>query len=149
MTAYITLADGNDYFRENKVHTDAWDAATDVKKAKAANEATARINRLNFRGSKTDAEQANQFPRDGDVAVPQNIKDACAELAYALLDGVDPDREAANLSVSAEGFSGARTTYDRSFVPEYVKAGIPSQTAWNYLLPYLLDPREVDVGRIS
>lgn len=146
---YISLAAANTYFNEERLITAAWIAANNSERTKALKEATRRIDRLNFRGSKTSATQDNQFPRDGDTAVPQDIMRGCAEVAYALLDGVDPDREANNVSVTGEGFSSVRTNYDRSFVPDYVRAGIPTQTAWNYLSPYLIDPRDVDVGRIS
>lgn len=146
---YLSLTSANTYFNEERLVTTAWNAASDTEKLKALKEATRRIDRLNFRGSKTSAAQERQFPRDGDTAVPQDIMRACAEVAYALLDGVDPDREANNLNVTGEGFSSVRTNYDRGFVPDYVRAGIPTQTAWNYLSPYLIDPRDVDVGRIS
>jgi len=146
---YLSLASANTYFNEERLVTAAWNAATDPEKLKAIKESTRRIDRLNFRGTKTATTQQRQFPRDGDVVVPQDIMRACAEIAYALLDGVDPDREANNLVVTAEGFSSVRTNYNRDFTPDYIRAGIPTQTAWNYLSPYLIDPRNIDVGRIS
>ena len=147
-TAYITEAEGETYFGE-RLNADAWDDASSSDRVKATKQATKAIDRLNFRGEKTSSTQANQFPRGDDTAVPQDIKDACAECALAFLDGLDPEIEYENLSMVSQGYANVRSSYDRSGVPIHVVAGIPSSVAWRFLVPYLRDIFEADLRRIS
>jgi len=147
LTAYATSDWANTYFG-NKLVTDAWDA-TASNKNKALAQATSMIDRLNFRGVKTDLTQALQFPRDDDAVVPDDIKAACCEIAYSLLDDMDVELEFDNLSIISQSFSNVRSAYDRSTKPEHIAAGVPSATAWRYLKPYLLDVRVVGLNRIS
>ena len=111
--------------------------------------ATKRIDRLNFIGVQAVEGQPLQFPRGTDTVVPVDIRQACYELALALLKGVDPDTEADNLVVTTQAYGGLRTDYDRSTAPPYFRAGIPSQTAWNLLLPYLEPRLGLDLRRVS
>jgi hypothetical protein len=111
--------------------------------------ATAIIDRLAFYGDKADPSQTNQFPRDDDVTVPQNILDACCEIAIALLANKNPDREFQNLFVQSEKVEGWSTTYDRSRHPEHVVFGVPSVTAWRLLKPYLRDYNSFNLERVS
>lgn len=147
-TAYATRAEGDTYFA-GKLFADAWDNATDAEKDKSLLQATRIIDRLNFKGEKTDDTQELQFPRDDDTAVPDDIKDASCEIAYALLDGVDPELEFDNLNMVSQGYANVRSTYDRQAPAEHLVAGVPSVTAWRYLLPYLRDTRAVDLSRVN
>lgn len=148
MTPYITIVDANEYFT-SRYNVDAWDDADDVDKLKALNESTIRIDRLNYVGKKNDSSQEYQFPRYDDTTVPLDIQYACAESAFALLDGIEPEREVELLSMKSQGLASARSTYDRSFVPEHLLAGIPSALAWQYLKPYLDDPETMQVNRAT
>jgi|SRR5690606_2438471 len=146
VTAYLTVEEAQDYY-DSKLGTAAWDDATDEEKLKALKNATMLINRLNFNGTKSVTTQANAFPRDGEVVVPQNILDATCELALVLLDGYDPNEEMNNIAATARGFSSARTNYTRDFAHNHIMAGIPSAEAWQLLLPYLQDPLTIRLTR--
>src|SRR5258708_6751734 len=50
-----------------------------------------------------------------DVTIPQDILDACCEIAIALLDGIDVDKEAQNLSITEHHFMVARSKRDTTF----------------------------------
>ncbi len=163
LDAYGTLSEANNYF-DNRLRSTAWKRARKEDKKAAMREATQMIDRLNFVGIKTDASQPHQFPRgpsprhwvhpncpaprDPDTEVPTDIKNACFEIAMKLIQGYDPDREADILVANSQTFNNVRTGYDRTFVPDYMRAGIPSFRAWSYLQPYLRNPEEIDLVRV-
>lgn len=148
MSAYISVSAATDYF-SNRLNTDPWDDAEDEDCVKALIMATDAIDRLNFLGEKADSSQENQFPRAGDIDIPQDIQEACAEIAMRLLDGVDPELEFENLTMISQGYANIRSTYDRTNPPEHIVAGIPSVTAWRKIKPYLRDTRGVGLNRVS
>lgn len=149
---YGTLADADTYFAK-RLHIDAWNDAIDGDKTIALNEAQYRIDLLNFTGK--EVTEGAVFPRyygdksDGTEIVPENIKIAGYECAFALLDGVDPEFEQENLGVSSEAYSLVRTSYARSQgVLEHFASGIPSAYAWRFLQQYLKTPGKVSIHRI-
>lgn len=149
---YGTLVDAETYFI-NRLHIDAWTSETDDNKTIALSEAQYRIDLLNFTGEEVTAGVV--FPRyygdksDGTETIPENIKIAGYECAFALLDGVDPEFEQENLSVSSEAYSLVRTSYARSQgVLEHFASGIPSTYAWRFLQQYLRTPGKVPIYRI-
>jgi hypothetical protein len=168
---YGSVVAAGDYFA-TRLHSEAWDMSSALDKAKALYTATRSIDRLNFKGSKNpvyalyssvnfpeevadaDIRAANltqelEFPRDGDANVPVEIEQACYEIAYALLDGVDPELELENLSVTQVHFAGARNSYDRTGAPlEHLSNGIASSLAWRLLKPYLTFSRIVKISRV-
>jgi len=145
---YITVEDADAYFA-TRLNSEIWDLAEDTEKNKALITAGRAIDRLNFTGSRTDSTQEHQFPRYDDASIPTDVQYACCELAFALLDGVDPELEYENLNMVAQGFGNVRSTYDRSNKPAHIVAGIVSMAAWRLLLPYLRDPLHVEVNRVS
>lgn len=170
---YGTITEANTYF-SYRLHSEAWSEATADDRVKALIWATQIIDALNFKGQKAavydvmyDSEgneldytedeviaaensQELEFPRDWDTDIPQQIKNACWEIAYALLDGVDPDLELENLGVVSQGVSSVRTTYNRNHTQiEHVINGIPSAAAWRYLRPFLRDTGAVTVSRVN
>jgi hypothetical protein len=147
MSNYITIEDAATYFA-TRLHTIPWTSATSANKTKALTMATRAIDALNYRGAKADSGQDNQFPRGDDSEVPAAVKEACCEIALALLDGIDPDMEFSTLRVVSQGISSVRTTYDSTVSCEHLAAGIPSITAWRLLRPYLRDIRTVDISRV-
>ncbi len=149
MPSYATEAEGNTYIAEAFLDSDAWDNADSIDRDKALAMATRIIDRLNFEGALAVATQANQFPRGLDLVVPDDIKNASIEIAFALLDGVSPDNERSNLSVTAQGLTTAKTSYNRGFAPPYIANGVPSPVAWDILKPYLRDPRGLNMVRTS
>lgn len=174
---YSTVADANTYF-DGRLYSTVWSTASAGDRAKAMEQATRIIDRLNFVGEKNAAHlvrfsltgrndfeisltqvqvdaiqaagltQSTEFPRGDDTVVPNDIFIATYEIAIALLDGVDPDAEFNDLGVVSEGYSSVRTTYDRTVVPEHTNAGIPSATAWRYLKPYLREGHGVKLSRV-
>jgi hypothetical protein len=152
MAAYDTYVNADLYFAE-RLHVQSWTGSTVAQKTIALTEASARIDRLRFIGEKVDDDQALEFPRyeddTEDLIDDDDITIACYEVAYALLDGVDPDLELENLAVSARGISSARTTYDRGEAPEHFAAGIPSAYAWSFLRPFLRPSGTVKIRRVS
>ncbi len=145
---YGTLEKADNYFARMR-EGQRWVYTDRLKRLQALVSATKRIDRLNFQGDMASADQPLQFPRGTDTEVPVDIEQACYELALVLLKGVDPDTEQDNLSHTVQAFGGLRSEYDRSFVPAYLRAGIPSATAWNLLLPYLKERREIEIRRDS
>ena len=154
VTPYIDIYEADDYFNE-RMNISAWEDATDddgsegTSRLRALKMATKIIDRLNFAGNKAVSDQENQFPRGDDAEVPQDIMDACAEIALALLDGVDPELEFENLNMIAQQYSSAKSTYDRSNAAPHIVAGVPSIVAWYLLIPYLRDNKTVDLHRVS
>lgn len=148
MPSYATEAEAQAYF-DTRLHTEAWDDASPTDRTKALAHATNIIDRLNFSGSKADDAQVNQFPRGTDTTVPDDIKNASAEIALALLDGVNPDLEYENVFMTSQGYGGIRSSFDRSVKPPHILAGVPSFIAWTYLKPYLLDGLNIELHRTS
>ena len=162
--AYTTVSDADDYFA-TRFAANRWLAANPDDKLRALTTATQIINRLNFVGLKaaayvvkraggTKAEiraagntQENQFPRNDDTEVPVEIEQACCEIAYALISGIDPDKELRSLATASESIGplGLKVTYDRTRAAEWIMAGVPSPTAWQLLQPYLRDLSAISI----
>lgn len=150
MGQYATIQEASAYFA-TRLHSGLWGATNPTDKNASLISATRIIDRLNYMGDKHDLEtpQELEFPRGTDTVVPSDIKIACYEIAFALLDGVDPEMETDNLAVVSEGYSSVRSTYDRNAALPHLAAGVPSMTAWRYLLPYLRDDRSFKMSRVS
>lgn len=145
--SYATVMEGDQYF-SNRLKSTLWFDQDTNTKLIALRQATRMIDRLNYDGEKADANQTLEFPRGSDTSVPTDIKIACFEIAYRLLDDVDVDREVDNLNVESRSYANVRTSYNhQSFVLEHKRAGIPSATAWSYLVPYLRDPHAITLAR--
>ena len=170
--AYGTVARANDYFG-TRLHSELWDATSHPDKTKSLKMATMSIDHLNFAGEKHEAflvrkgfdtvclteiqqiaiwdagkTQCLEFPRGSDIFIPRDIELACYDLAFTLLDGVDPEIEFQNQSTISEGFASVRDTKDRSFVQEHIHAGIPSLSAWSRLRRYLRDVGSIQLSRV-
>ncbi len=173
MAQYSTRAEADTYFNE-RLHSDSWAASTVSDRNVALIQASRIIDDLDYKGLKntaylvwfplrlqalTDANklainvagatQALEFPRGSDTVIPDDIKEACNEIAFVLLDGRDPDADIEGLSQVSQGFSSVRTTYTRAFIPEHLVNGIPSATAWRRLKRYVKDKAGVRVSRVS
>ena len=146
--SYATIPEAQAYF-DRVLNTRPWDCASAADQAKALAQATDIIDRLSFLGCKTVAAQVNQFPRDDDLVVPTDVKNASAAIALALLDGVDPELEFENLQLRSQGYGSLRASYDQDPPIPHITAGIPSVTAWRFLKPYLRDPNTIDIFRTS
>jgi hypothetical protein len=146
-TPYASMAEATVYFGE-RLNSQVWYNSEPNEQLVALKTATRYINRLNFIGERTDTTSPMQFPRGGDTVVPDDIKAACCEIAYALLDGIDVEKESENLDMVSQGYGNVRSTYERSMKPAHILAGIPSIVAWRLLLPYLPDSRIISVTRV-
>ena len=159
MAAYGTYTEGDTYFA-NRLYVSAWTEATNANKTIALAEASMRIDRLKFSGILVADDQDLEFPRyyldydgtddvpEGDEEIPDDIQNACFELAFALLDGKDPDLELENLTVLNHRFDKIATGKSGQIL-QHVLAGIPSVMAWHYLLPYLTSGRTLKLNRVS
>lgn len=145
-TPYATVEEAQAYF-DLRLNTGAWDDAVEGDKTKALSQATLIIDRLPISGDKYDPLQSNEFPRE-DGLIPEGVQFATAEIAIALLDGVDPEIEMENLKMLSQSYSTVRSTYDRSLPSPHILAGVPSAVAWQYLMPYLVDISNVTLYRV-
>lgn len=148
LDSYGTVSEANSYF-DNRLNSEAWINAEENYKRQALVMATRAIDRLNFVGEKASSTQDFQFPRGKDTKIPSDIKIAAFEIAIRLLDGVDIDLEIDALAMTSQGVSSLRTTYDRGWMLEHKRAGIPSAIAWDYLKPYLRSPSEIVLSRVN
>lgn len=140
--------DRADRYFDNRLRSEPWRRSTMDEKDAALAEATRMIDQFNFVGCKASSEQGLQFPRDSDTEVPLLIELACYEIALKLVDGYDPDIEADVLAASGQGFSVVRTTYNRDYIPDHLRAGIPSISAWTNIKCYLRDPNNINIRRV-
>jgi len=156
---YLTPEEAEEYAYA-RLNTEAWDDAVDDDGSEFGNEgtltykaltmATKIIDRLDYRGDKTDEDQDNEFPRDEtDDEVPEAVREACFEIALALLDGIDPQLETDNLRRVSQGYANVRSAYNTEMPAPYISAGVPSPTAWRYLFPYLKDTNFVTMMRMN
>jgi hypothetical protein len=166
---YGTLFEATEYFT-NRLHETAWTNANGADRGKALIAARAVIDALNYKGDKasvyallaanptataeqiraTEASQALEFPRGADTAVPEAVRVAQYEIAYALLDGKDPEIELENLAVTAMSYGAAKTNYERSQLPiEHIVNLVPSSVAWRLLKPFLRDSDALRLSRMS
>lgn len=147
---YLELAEAAEYF-EGRMYSGSWTDASLSDRTTALIHASRILDTLAYRGTKVSAEQEHQFPRIineiTQTEIPNDLKNACCEIALALLNGIDPEKEAESLSVTSSSFSSVRSTYDRGFAQMHVTAGIPSRVAWSYITPYLRDLRRVKIVR--
>lgn len=130
--SYVTVAEGDAYFAL-RLFADPWDEADDSDKQKALIMSTKAIQALAI--------------MDWDDT-PQDIKDATCENAYALLDGVNPEMEFDNLSMTQQAYANVRSTYNRDISMEHIESGIVSIAAWRLIKPYLDVSRTLNLSRV-
>jgi hypothetical protein len=135
--SYINLAEADAYLYREKLDLAPWETASQHERETALRAATSAIERLPFRGAKASTSQTYQFPRGDDDDIPEDIRRACAELAFAFLDGVDPEFEYDNLIVTSKKLGPVSTTSTPNVSREHIVAGIVSATAWRLLRPYV------------
>ena len=129
--SYITLAEASDYF-DARLDGESWADETDDRHKQALLKAAKRLNGLNWLGSRVTTTQALAWPRIdvpkrdsagvctygwggylysgyGDYyrsdEIPDVIKEAQAEFAFALLEGFDDDDDDQVDSFGADGMN--------------------------------------------
>jgi len=152
MTPLTTTSLADSYF-ENIVGSQLWDDAEDPLKLRALCHATKILNTLNWVGVPDAWDQENCFPRHGLLSgssqVPQDVQEACCDIALALLNDINPDESIEDIAVTSQSYSSIRVSYDRSMVQEHIAAGVPSATAWKKIKPYLLEPGLIRMTRVN
>jgi len=148
-SVYTTAEEADEYFSETRLDTTTWDALTATEKEITLVIATRAIDRLAYKGSKADEDQEQEFPRGTDEEVPQQIKDACAELAFAYAEGRDVKTESENVHVTSRKFGPVSITMKPDgLYREHLAAGIISLEAWYMLLPFLRNIDQIQVNRV-
>lgn len=136
MAQYATVGEADAYFG-TRLHSGLWDETSIPDRNAALAQASRMIDQLSYAGEKSAAytertalggnrtdhvavcvnetlvnqaglTQELQFPRGTDIAVPVDIKIACYEIAYALLDGRDADADLEDVANVSRGFGTAR-----------------------------------------
>ncbi len=146
-TSYVTVEEATAILDE-RLNIEAWTDSIYADKVRATKQATQIINKFNYISSKYEASQVNEFPRL-DNLIPDEIKLACCLIALSLLDGVNPDLEQENISVTNRSMSTSKTTYDRGFALEHQAHGVPSAEAWSLMKQFMKDQKSVRVTRVS
>lgn len=93
--SYLTVDQATAYFA-GRTHSSAWGGADPADQERALITATRRLDQEDYRGSKTEYEQALKWPRRGACdsdgftydsdEVPRPVKDATCELALLLIE---------------------------------------------------------------
>lgn len=135
-TAYIEITEADEYFRFS-LYSEPWDDASEETKEKALVSATRSIEKLSFRGIKTDEDQLLEFPRNGETVVPAAVKQACCEEALALLSGKNPEEIADQSNVTSHRFASVSTSYDTDVRKIWEEVGLMSKVAFDLLVPYI------------
>ena len=130
---YVNLTEANEYFSD-RLHADAWAEASDADKEKALAMATREIDQQPLKGRKTETSQTLAFPRYPDSEVPEAVKDACCEVALALLErGNDQRRKLQQEGVQSFTLGNMSETYVAG-----AGRGLISKEAKELLKPWLL-----------
>jgi len=145
--AYASIDYAESYFA-SRLYVDSWHQSTYTDKLKALEEATLRIDRLRFYGAKTNPTQILEFPRNDETEIPDSILKATCELAFSLLDGVNPEMEFENLSILGRSYSSVRAQQSGILPQDHIAAGIPNKLAWNFLVPFLTSATQIRLHRV-
>lgn len=157
-TYNIMTIGGNDYdvyadvatadaYLEAESWASAWRAETDPDaKARALVTATRTLDKLNWPGSRTDADQMLEWPRTStgletslvpdDNTIPQRVIDAAAALAGQILAGVDISSTPSTASgaVRMERAGSVEIEYFRDFEDSGTRLPL---VAWELIAPLL------------
>lgn len=146
MSSYVTNAEADLYF-ESRFDSGLWNIALEAEKTQVLATASRYLSPLNWAGDKADADQVLEFPRGEDTDIPEDIKSAVCEIAYALLDGRNIEYEREMIGQTGVAALGSRLATDPDSVDVARLHGIPSVVAWHLLRPYLRDGSAVTLVR--
>jgi len=148
---YVDHASASSYFAL-RLNSCAWNNATLDQQEASLLEATEIIDRLPLTGYKAVKDQKLRFPRAGQgeiPTVPQDVKDACCDIALGLLDGIDMEAEFMQLSHSRDRYANITEQRDTVMVEDHIVAGIPLTRAYRRLAKYIRSYQSVTLGRTS
>ncbi len=131
--SYCTIEYANEYFGR-RLHAESWEQADNSTKEKALWQATRSIDRMPFRGRKTDLHQPFAFPRYPDTEIPEAVKEACCEEALAILESGNSQRR----KLQQEGVQSITLgSMSETYIAGAGK-GLLSQEAKELLRPWLI-----------
>ena len=131
--SYIDIEEANEYFA-GRLHAESWGETSDADKEKALRQATKEIDRQLLKGRKATDTQELAFPRYPDEEVPETVKEACCEIALALLERGNSQRR----KLQQEGVqSFTLGNMSETYAP-VAGRGLISQEAKELLRPWLL-----------
>jgi len=131
--SYCTIEYADEYFK-NRLHAESWSGADSETKEKALKQATREIDRQPLKGRKTETSQTLAFPRYPDSEVPEAVKDACCEVALALLERGNSQRR----KLQQEGVQSFSLGNMSEAYVAGAGRGLLSQEAKELLRPWLL-----------
>ncbi len=133
MQSYCTIEYADQYFK-NRLHAESWGETSEADKEKALRQATKEIDRQLLKGRKATDTQELAFPRYPDTEIPESIKEACCEIALALLERGNSQRR----KLQQEGVqSFTLGNMSETYAPGAGR-GLLSQEAKELLRPWLL-----------
>ena len=133
MQSYCTTEYADEYFA-GRLNVEGWYETDNITKEAALKQATKEIDRQLLKGRKTETSQTLAFPRYPDSEVPEAVKDACCEVALALLErGNSQRRKLQQEGVQSFMLGNMSETYAAG-----AGKGILSQEAKELLRPWLL-----------
>jgi hypothetical protein len=131
--SYCTIEEANEYFA-GRLNVEGWYETDNITKEAALKQATKEIDRQLLKGRKATDTQTLAFPRYPDSEVPVAVKDACCEVALALLERSNSQRR----KLQQEGVqSFTLGNMSEAYAPGAGK-GVLSQEAKELLRPWLL-----------
>jgi phage gp36-like protein len=131
--SYCTTEYADEYFA-GRLHAERWGETSDADKEKALRQATKEIDRQLLKGRKATDTQELAFPRYPDEEVPEAVKEACCEIALALLERGNSQRR----KLQQEGVqSFTLGNMSETYAPGSGR-GLLSQEAKELLRPWLL-----------
>ncbi len=145
---YLTLSECTEYL-STELWAEAWLTADPVKQQKAINKGEQIIDSIQFKGGKLLDTQNNEFPRDYQEAVPQEVKDANCLIALKLIEGRIPELDFGNGRIKSDSLASGKTTYEVFNTPQHVLYGVPSYDAWVKLLKFVNTEKVIELDRVS
>lgn len=147
MANYGTVAGADTYF-EHDLFADVWKNSQEDKKLSALVTATRAIDKLSYKGYRTESDQELQFPRNGDVTVPIDIEIATYLLANELLKSAPIDNRVNGAMLQSTMLGSVvqgsfKNEAREGNPPAHMIAGIVSYSAWQLLYRYLNDPMDI------
>jgi hypothetical protein len=131
--SYIDIDEANEYFT-GRLHAESWGETSDADKEKALKQATKEIDRQPLTGRKATDTQALAFPRYPDSEVPEVVKEACCEVALALLERGNSQRR----KLQQEGVQSFTLGNMSESYTAGAGKGLLSQEAKELLRPWLI-----------
>jgi hypothetical protein len=145
---YVTISDASAYINATHLNRDIWNDADANDQQISITMATRAIDRLAYKGEKVSFSQENEFPRGEQTTVPYDISSACCELAFAFIDGKEPEFEFDNLVVSSKHFDNASVNFLPNADKRHIAAGIYSLEAWKLIKPYMRNYDEFRIWKV-